>query len=88
MKLLSICVSPSSVASALLFEIFFSAPCHQFLSVCILHLGRKVSYTSHKTTSKNTLYLTDVFIRQICTSNWPQNDAGRSFAWPAAKDLK
>ena len=42
MKLLSICVSPSSVASALLFEIFLSAPCYQFPSVCVPHLDRKV----------------------------------------------
>ena len=47
MKLLSIGVSASSVASALLFEKFFSAPCYQFPSVCALHLGRKVKLHIH-----------------------------------------
>jgi hypothetical protein len=47
MKLLSICVPPSSVASVLLFEIFFSALCYQFPSVFVLRLDRQVKLHIH-----------------------------------------
>lgn len=73
MKLLSICMSPSSVASALLFEIFFSAPCYQFPSVCAFHLGRKVKLHIHTKQKKHIVsywrvYPSDLYI--YLTPKW------------------
>lgn len=89
MELLSIHVSPSSVASVPLFRnILFSTMFSISFSLCSSLMSKGQVEHPQKTTNAIILYLIDLFIRQICTCTRPQNDAGRSFAWPATNGLK
>jgi hypothetical protein len=62
-------VSPSSVASALLFRnILFSTLFSISISLWSSLMSKGQVEHPHKTTNTIILYLIEVFIRQICTS--------------------